>query len=81
VTSIKDCRINSSIRFLFAGKPFDGMAPETTHGVGEEDETFEERECDDGPTDVELEMAPRSPTAWFASRSRNARERCVCAPQ
>ena len=67
MTSIKDCRINSSIRFLFAGKPFDAMAPETIHGVGEEDETFEERECDDGPTDVELEMALRSPTAWFAS--------------
>jgi hypothetical protein len=38
------------------------MAPETVHGFGEEDEAFEERECDDGPIDVELEMTLRSPT-------------------
>jgi hypothetical protein len=50
------------------GKPFDAMAPETVHGVGEEDEAFEERGCDDGPMDVELEMTLRSPTAWSASR-------------
>ena len=30
------------------GKPFDAMAPETVHGVREEGEAFENRECDDG---------------------------------
>jgi hypothetical protein len=50
------------------GKPLDAVAPETVHGVGEEDEAFEERGCDDVPIDVELEMTLRSPTAWSASR-------------
>ena len=45
------------------GKPLDAMAPETVHGFGKEDEAFEERECDDGPIDVEPEMTLRSPTA------------------
>lgn len=44
-------------------QPFDTMAPETVHGFGKEDEAFEERECDDGPIDVEPEMTLRSPTA------------------
>src|ERR1700730_4588097 len=61
------------------GKPFDAMAPETVHGVREEGEAFEKRECDDRLMEVELEMILRSPTAWFASRSRNARRSVASA--
>ena len=42
------------------GKPFDAMAPETVHGVREEGEAFEKRECDDRLIDVEFEMALRT---------------------
>jgi hypothetical protein len=46
----KQSRIAASIHrsASLRDKPFDAMAPESVHGVGEEDEGFEERECDDG---------------------------------
>jgi hypothetical protein len=59
MTSIKELAHQFIDPLPVRGKPCDAVAPETVHGVREE-EAFEKRESDDGLVDVELEMTLRS---------------------